>query len=203
MTDRRAPTPDELPTPGQLIRSSLIAFGVAAILAVAVVLPAERGHDPTGLGRLSGLTQMGELKVALAAEAAADAEPASAPSAAPSVSDAAPSPPPAEAPVATDQIAVTLQPGQGAEVKLAMTKGARVTYEWATDGPPVNFDTHGDAPGTNYFGYGKGVGVVQDSGEFVAAFDGSHGWFWRNRSPGAVTITRRVSGDFSALKRVL
>jgi hypothetical protein len=203
MTDRRAPSPEELPSPRQLFRSSLIALGVASVLAVLVVLPAERGFDPTGLARLLGLTRMGEIKVALAAEAAADAAVASAPAAAPSNAGGAETPLQTESPVATDQIAVTLQPGQAAEVKLKMTKDARVTYEWATDGPKVNFDTHGDAPGMDYYGYGKGVGVEKDSGELVAAFDGSHGWFWRNRSPSAVTITLKVSGDFSSMKRVL
>ena len=34
-----------------------------------MVLPAEYGIDPTGVGRALGLTQMGEIKVQLAEEA--------------------------------------------------------------------------------------------------------------------------------------
>jgi len=60
-------------SPGQMLRSALIALGVAVLLLVTVVLPAEYGIDPTGVGRVLGLTRMGEIKVRLAKEAAADA----------------------------------------------------------------------------------------------------------------------------------
>jgi tetratricopeptide (TPR) repeat protein len=63
----------ELPTTHQLIRSTLIALVTAAALLVTVVLPAEYAVDPTGAGRLLGLTQMGEIKQQLAEEAEADA----------------------------------------------------------------------------------------------------------------------------------
>ena len=45
---------------------------VAAVILVTVVLPAEYGIDPTHIGRVLGLTQMGEIKARLAREAAAD-----------------------------------------------------------------------------------------------------------------------------------
>lgn len=57
----------------KLLRSTVIALLVAAVLLVTVVLPAEYGVDPTGVGRVLGLTQMGEIKTRLAREAAADA----------------------------------------------------------------------------------------------------------------------------------
>ena len=69
-----APPPDALaPTSRQLIRSTILAVVVAALLLVTCVLPAEYGVDPTGVGRLLGLTQMGEVKLALAEEAANNA----------------------------------------------------------------------------------------------------------------------------------
>jgi hypothetical protein len=49
-----------------------IALLVAAVLAVAVVLPAERGVDPTGIGAALGLTEMGRIKQELARGAAAE-----------------------------------------------------------------------------------------------------------------------------------
>lgn len=68
------PPPDALaPTSRQLIRSTILAVVVAALLLVTCVLPAEYGVDPTGVGRLLGLTQMGEVKMALAEEAANNA----------------------------------------------------------------------------------------------------------------------------------
>jgi hypothetical protein len=60
-------------TPGGLIRSTLIAAGSAGAVLVLFWLPAEYGIDPTGVGRLTGLTEMGEIKEQLAAEAEADA----------------------------------------------------------------------------------------------------------------------------------
>ena len=56
-----------------MLRSVLIALAVALLLLFTVVLPAEYGIDPTGVGRVLGLTRMGEIKVRLAREAAADA----------------------------------------------------------------------------------------------------------------------------------
>jgi hypothetical protein len=44
-------------------------MAVAGILLVTCVLPAEYGIDPTGVGRVLGLTQMGEVKMMLAEEA--------------------------------------------------------------------------------------------------------------------------------------
>lgn len=66
------PTRAELPSTGKLIRSTLVAAVVAAALLVTVVLPAEYAIDPTGAGRLLGLTEMGEIKQQLAEEAELD-----------------------------------------------------------------------------------------------------------------------------------
>lgn len=63
----------ELPSARTLARSTLVALAVAAIVLLTAVLPAEYGIDPTGAGRVLGLTQMGEIKVRLAREAAEDA----------------------------------------------------------------------------------------------------------------------------------
>jgi hypothetical protein len=84
-------------TPGGLIRSSLIAAGAAGAILVLFWLPAEYGIDPTGVGALTGLTEMGEIKQQLAAEAEAD-EQAMAASAVPAQS----SPQPAAAAVPSE-----------------------------------------------------------------------------------------------------
>lgn len=231
------PTRAELPSSAQLLRSTAIAAGVAAILLVTAVLPGEYGIDPTGAGRLLGLTSMGEIKVQLQQEAEADAKAdaqrlaASTPTLetprattqpmanpAPPLISAQPTAPPATPPTgpaptprtnavaSSDQTSITLRPGQGAEVKLTMKQGATVSYIWTTQGGPVNFDTHGDPvnpPKDFYHGYGKGRQVNEDSGEIKAAFDGKHGWFWRNRTKQDVTITLKTTGDYKELKRVL
>jgi len=59
-------------TSGGLIRSTLIASGAAAAMLTVVYLPAEYGIDPTGFGAVLGLTEMGQIKQQLYAEAEAD-----------------------------------------------------------------------------------------------------------------------------------
>ena len=201
------PTRAELPTTSKLLRSTAVAALIAAVLLVTAVLPAEYGIDPTGIGRALGLTQVGEIKASLAAEAmAAAAQPAPPIEAAPPLTQ--PAAPAAEVAPAGQQhtMTVTLKPGQSAEIKLAMRKDARVDYEWSSVGGAVNYDTHGDpvgAPKNFYHGYGKGKNETSQAGELQAAFDGTHGWFWRNRSQQEVTITLTTSGDYEQIKRVL
>lgn len=217
MSQMNSASDTELPSSRSLLRSTAIAVAVAALLLVTVVLPAEYGADPTGIGRVLGLTRMGEIKMQLAKEAAADAAADSAggtPAAAiavappPPASEVAAVPPPATAtsPVAkSEEVQVILRPGESNEVKLAMSKGARVSYKWSTDRGVVNYDTHADRkepPAIKYHGYGKGQGKPSDEGVLVAAFDGMHGWFWRNRTNEVVTVTLRATGDFRELKRM-
>ncbi|WP_370194322.1 hypothetical protein [Aurantimonas coralicida] len=88
------PTRAELPSTGKLVRSTAIAAVTATAILIAVVLPAEYGIDPTGVGSALNLTEMGEIKTQLAAEAEADAARDAAARAAPATgADATPLPP--------------------------------------------------------------------------------------------------------------
>ena len=140
------------------------------------------------------------MKRALAAEAANPKAPA--PPTAASSPAAAGAAAVAEPAGRTEEVTLTLAPDQAAEIKAEMRKGATIQYLWVTDGPNLNFDTHGDGSGISYHGYGKGS-EARSEGSLTAAFDGSHGWFWRNRSKETVTVRLRVSGDFVRLKRVV
>jgi len=269
MYNAKRPTQSELPSPGKLLRSTLLAAVSAAAILVAIVLPSEYGIDPTGAGRLLGLTKMGEIKIQLAAEAEADRAAAeSSVAAAPPVpaqataSDlaglyqridalegalrdltrtieasrtASVSPAPeaqvtSEAPATPEETpttamngdgtqqqaltaaetaaeqpnrheaSFTLDPGQGIEIKLVMKKGATANFAWASEGGPVNFDTHGDGAGDLKISYEKGRSVKADEGTLIAEFDGRHGWFWRNRNPQPVTLTLRTAGYYSEIK---
>lgn len=224
MFNSKIPTLDELPSSQQLLRSTLTALIAAIVLLVIVVMPSEYAIDPTGAGRMLGLTQMGEVKQQLAAEAAAEAAApaATAPAAPQPVPRAAPQPAvstaaEATAPAAVEpalveaegqkhEMSISLAPGQGAEIKLEMLKGSQVNYFWTANGGVVNYDTHGDpynAPREFYHGYGKGRATPEDQGVLEAAFDGKHGWFWRNRTSKPVTVTLRTEGDYIAIKRVI
>lgn len=67
------PTRAELPTRAQLRRSTFIALASACAILVTIVLPSEYAVDPLGVGRMLGLTEMGQIKTQLAAEAEQDA----------------------------------------------------------------------------------------------------------------------------------
>jgi len=201
------PTRAELPSSKQLLRSTIIAVVVATVLLVTVVLPSEYGIDPTRIGRVLGLTNMGEIKTQLAAEAERDRAVDASQTAVATAETAPATGAPArvaksEGAPKTDELTVTLKPGEGAEIKLAMAKGAKARYEWRSDGGRVNHDTHADGPGGANHSYSKGKEVEGDSGELTAPFDGNHGWFWRNRSGSEVTVTLKVSGEYSTVKRV-
>lgn len=73
MYNSNTPNNADLPSTGKLIRSTILAAIGAGIILVTVVMPSEYGIDPTGIGGALGLTNMGEIKTALAEEAAADA----------------------------------------------------------------------------------------------------------------------------------
>lgn len=218
MYNSETPLRAELPTSKQLTRSTMIAAVCAVALLATVVMPAEYGIDPTGAGRLLGLTEMGETKTRLIKEALADAAPASDAAAAtaaampPAVSPA-PTTKPAplnEAAAATpektaaavkwrDEMTITLSPGEGSEVKMRMKEGERAVFAWSVQGGVVNFDAHGDGDG-NSISYKKGRSVPADTGDLVAAFTGNHGWFWRNRGEDKVTLVLRTSGSYADLK---
>lgn len=223
MYNSETPSRAELPSSRQLLRSTLIAAISAVILLTAVVLPSEYGIDPTGVGRMLGLTEMGEIKTRLAAEAAADAAAtgasntsatpmavANAQLAPPGVNSAAASaqatalPEPAKAGEATawrHEMSFMLAPGVGTEVKLRMKEGDTAFYDWVVDGGAVNYDTHGDGGGRS-ISYVKGRGVPADKGELVAAFTGNHGWYWRNRGQADVKVTLRTRGAYSDIQNV-
>ena len=209
MQNANKPDPSDLPSTGKLLKSTAVAVVVAAGLLVTIVLPAEYGTDPTRVGSLLGLTEMGRIKMQLAAEARAEegvAQPGpvalSAAVTAPPVAPAAPQTMPTAAAARTDETVLTLAPDQGAEIKLVMEEGARVRYVWSSSGGRINFDVHADRPGTSYHGYSKGSSQ-REEGDLTAAFTGSHGWFWRNRTGETVTITLQTTGAYTEVKRVV
>jgi hypothetical protein len=186
------------PSTTQLLKA--IAFALVAGIAVLVVavLPAEFGVDPTGLGTRLGLT-------ALRAPAEQAPAPVSAPVPAPAPA------PEAAAPAATvirqagpfhdDKMTIVLAPQKGAEIKAHMTTGSAFVFSWTADGP-VNFDMHGEqlnAKQDEFTSYWKDREQTSGHGSFVAPFDGTHGWYWRNRGDKPVTVTVRVSGYFDKL----
>jgi hypothetical protein len=203
MFNSQLPPLSELPTSRQLVGSTFLAAGAAATLLASVVLPSEYGIDPTGVGNVLGLTQMGKIKAQLAEKAAAaeaaDAKATTQPAAsAPAAAVAS------DGKLQTSEVTLTLQPDQGEEVKATMVAGGEIDYSWSTDGAKVNFELHGEQKGAasgDYTSYEKGTSAGE-SGKFRAPFDGTHGWFWRNRTNKPLTITVKATGSFQKFELV-
>jgi hypothetical protein len=225
MFNSQAPKTEDLPTSAQLVKSTVISAIAAGAILVTVVLPSEYGIDPTGVGSVLGLTEMGEIKTQLAEEAEMDRQgggtqpvPVQ-----PTTSQNSTQPVPqqgssildriirefgvsaayAQAATRKDEMSVTLQPGEATEIKLTMSKGAKATYEWTAQGGGVNYDMHADGDGGKTTSYKKGRAEPSDSGELEAAFDGKHGWFWRNRTTSPVTVTLKTNGAYADIKKVM
>ncbi|HEX8225996.1 MAG TPA: hypothetical protein VF605_19490 [Allosphingosinicella sp.] len=200
-----APAIDELPSKRQLNRATLIAAGVAAVVLVATVLPAEYGVDPTGIGRVLGLTPMGEMK--RDAASAPEAEPAAATETAAADNGGITLDPEPASPAAggsVGRVQLTLAPGQGEEVKATMNAGDEFTYDWSTGGPVIRFELHGEpvpAKGDEFTSFEKGSSAGA-KGKFRAPFNGTHGWYWRNNTDAPVTVTVSAIGTFRKFAKV-
>jgi len=201
MYNSQIPLETDLPSTGTLITSTIIAIVVAGVILATIVLPAEYGIDPTGIGKITGLKRMGEIKLSLAKEAASENS---------LIKEKALSMPASVAQKITSTQAqshtmkITLAPDEGAEVKLKMAKGNSAKYAWSTDGGGVNYDVHGDSKKLQikYHGYRKGSSVKRIEDVIKAAFDGNHGWFWRNRTRKTITITLNTAGNYAEILRL-
>ncbi len=187
-----------LPTLRQLVKATSIALVAAGIILTTAVLPAEYGIDPTGLGNAMGLTA---LKVESAETKAVPV------AAAPALAGSMPTTPTtvqsdnatlskSDTPFRSDDMALTLQPNEGAEIKAVMRKGEQFVFHWTAGDGKVNVDMHGERPdaGDKFTSYWKAQQQSSAQGTFVAPFDGTHGWYWRNRGDKPVTVKVRVSG---------
>ena len=171
----------------QLLFATAAALLAAVVLLLTVVLPAEYGRDPTGIGALLGLAKLSESAVAV------DSEPGTAQ-------------PPVE-PLRTVsgsytaiERELTLGSRQGIEFKARMRAGDAMLFNWTAEGGPVHFDMHGEpagATGDEFTSFRRGKHQPSGNGLFTAPFDGTHGWYWKNMNPHAVSIRVRISGHYS------
>ena len=201
MFNSEKPVPEELPSTAQLLRSTIIALVAAIVILVTVVLPAEYAIDPTGAGRVLGLTEMGEIKESLAKEAEDDKKKhGNQSNAFDRIFQLFISPAHAQA-AWKDEVTFTLEPGKAMEVKLTMLKGATVHYKWSAEGGRMNFDLHAHGKGSEAVTYKKVRGKKGGDGSFTTPFAGDHGWFWRNRDKTPSTVKLQLRGDYSEVKQ--
>lgn len=181
-----------------LSAASATAFVVALLILVLFVLPAERGIDPTGVGAKLGLTQMRGT----ATPTAGAVVPTSAVAFASAMVVAPQSKPDIAktAPMRSDAMTIVVKPHTGVEVKAQMRAGDHFIFRWEATGP-VKMDMHGERPnaGEEFTRYWMEADLASGQGAFTAPFDGSHGWFWRNRSDRNVTIKVHTAGFYETL----
>ena len=156
-------------------RASLIATGMAAVLLVTVVLPAEFDVDLLGVGGLFGIRglsvekeqdlhrQQGQLRL--------------------------------------EERTFVLEPFESVEYKYELADEAGLVYEWRASAEVVH-DFHAEPDGAEA-GFAVSFIAGRDAagaGTFVAPFAGVHGWFWENRSGAEVRVELSASGWFTASK---
>ena len=175
-------------TLGLMVGGALV---VATIVAVGFILPAEFQIDPTGFGKLTGLTKLGTPQ--------------------PEVIEAAA---PASAshfyatPYRTDTVTILMpssgKPGAELEYKVHMKAGDSIVYSWTSDADPKEeafyFDFHGETPAAGaekakVVEY-KQLTDVKSNGALTAPIDGVHGWYFLNDSLKPATVKLKISGFY-------
>jgi hypothetical protein len=200
MFNTHKPLENDLPSSSQLLKSTIIALAVAGALLLCVVIPAEYGKDPTGVGELLGLKKMGEIKIRLEKESLNENQVFN------------------EHIYLRDEVReysktseenrdvleFIIEPDESIEIKLEMIEGSFAKYNWATKNGGLNYNLHGDGykGSQKSITYKKGRMTRSDSGEIISEFDGYHGWFWRNRNSTAVTVTLETMGDYIQIKKL-
>ncbi len=176
------------PTPSRLLSQVLVALGLGTVLTVFVVLPAEYGVDPTGFGRLTGLTAISaprEVVVETVATAPADV--------------ARIEPTPFREDVLTLEIGAFGESLGAIEYKVTLAAGETMVYSWSAS-KPVIYEFHGhtqptDGSPVEVMNYLKGE-AGELSGTLNAPIDGIHGWYFANSAFEPVTIELRMAGYY-------
>ncbi len=194
MSEPVIPTLPDPPSPLRLVRATLTAAAIAGVLLVTVVLPAEYGIDPTGVGRATGLYRAPDAAAEPLPETAADGTSAAAGTSTGSLFKSA-------TPYRSDEMSLTLAPGEGAEIKAQMNAGERMVFSWTSAGGGVDVDMHGEAADKTGGdrSYWTGEFEAGGHGAFEAPMTGNHGWFWQNLNDTPVTITVKTSGFYRRL----
>ena len=167
-----------------LLKATAFAALLAVIVFFVAILPAEFGTDPTGLGKLMRLTQLsGQTSTVQAATTQTDTTKQT-------KSDQ------------KDSVDIIIPTGKGLQYKFYMSSGDPMRYGWSTKGGELLFfDFHGEPQGdtTGYFESYTVSTAKNVRGSFTATFDGSHGWYWKNKGPSDVVVTLQTEGNYKII----
>ena len=151
---------------------TLLAALTAGVILVTMVLPAEFGVDPTGVGKALGLTGLaGKETSALDVQTLG---------------------------YRVDTVRFELAPFESVEYKYRLEEGASLVFSWQATGEVVH-DLHAEPDGAEAgyaqsFARSRGVAA---HGAYRASFPGIHGWFWENRGDEVVWVALNTAGFYS------
>jgi len=191
-------------SPRQLWLGVLAAAVIALVLLFVVVLPAEKGVDPTGAGRLLGLNALSNpvrtieiVDIVGGNEEYRNVE-------IPDFGDPVPLPNPnvyqgESAVFQSELLQIPIGPLEETEIKTVLAQGKMILYSWEVDRGDIYVDFHGHEPGVNdyWVRYQEQQEGVGGNGSLVAPFEGQHGWYWLNYNEFPVVITLNISGYYS------
>jgi len=163
-----------------LFKASFFALMLAAIVLVLIILPAEYNVDPTGFGKMSGLTQLSstdkpDVETKVNHSISVNKQ--------------------------QDTATIEVLAGEGLEYKFFLEQYEKLEYTWTTDGQAIYFDFHGEPQGdtTGFFESFTIATSNKMQGTLTTPFSGSHGWYWRNDSNTAITITLNTKGLYKII----
>jgi hypothetical protein len=195
MNETQAP----LPSSKTLLLASLIAIIMAGVVLVAFIWPAEYGIDLTGLGKRFGLIALSEKSRTYPVQAMAIPLPAQ------NMTNA-------DCPKSLDSalsneskwqnsVMIMIPPKQGLEYKFHLLKNATLEYAWNSDSAELYFDFHGEPKGDTS-GYFKSYQEATDhhaEGQLSVPFEGSHGWYWENKTDQPAIVVLNTQGHYDIL----
>lgn len=171
-----------------LIKASAFAAIFGALVLIFTILPAEYNIDPTGVGAALGLTTLANIDDVNTAMPPASAS-----------TDKLQEPSAGE--LQEHNTSITVAVGEGLEYKFNILKGDAVRYAWKTEGEVLFFDFHGEPKGdtTGFFESYAVSTANRVRGTFTAPFDGSHGWYWKNKGNTPAIVHLQVEGNFELI----
>ncbi len=164
-----------------LIIATALAVFLATLILISAVLPAEYGIDPTGIGKMTGLTTLSAQREDIVDPIIISCK--------------------EQLTQWTDSTTIVVPVHSDLEYKFHLLKDATLDYSWTTNGANVYFDLHGAPKGdkTGYFKSFKVSTENQSNGTLRAEFEGPHGWYWENKTQSPITIILNTKGSYRTL----
>ncbi len=163
-----------------LIKASVVAVVFATVVFIAIILPSEYNVDPSGVGKLLGLTALANQVPAVEQQ--------------PLVNENLST-------YHENEVKIVVPANTGVEYKFKMQQYANITYEWNSQGEQLFFDFHGEPNGdtTGYFESYTIATTHEAKGSMTVPFEGVHGWYWKNTGDQDVTVILKTQGNYEVV----